>query len=154
MLWVKGSGGDLGAMDRLVSPRLSLARLGALEARFEAGDEDRLVGLCPFCSVNPGGADAIHRYAAARPPPLSPYRPCPSRRRDRAGRLQRRRSGGGGIWAGAVGWTPWQRPGFDLAFACASSCAARPDLRGVVMAGHGLICWGETAEDLLRQHDR
>src|SRR5271156_5337950 len=56
VLWVKGSGGDLGSIGLAGFARLSLARLEALEARFKGpADEDSLVGLYPFCSAVPGG---------------------------------------------------------------------------------------------------
>jgi rhamnulose-1-phosphate aldolase/alcohol dehydrogenase len=50
------------------------------------------------------------------------------------------------IWGDTVGWTPWLRPGFELALRLKAMVDAKPDLRGVIMAGHGLICWGETSE--------
>ena len=45
-----------------------------------------------------------------------------------------------------VGWLPWQRPGFELGLALRSLCADRPQLRGVVMGGHGLIAWGDDGD--------
>ncbi|MDK2762291.1 MAG: bifunctional rhamnulose-1-phosphate aldolase/short-chain dehydrogenase, partial [Sphingopyxis sp.] len=51
------------------------------------------------------------------------------------------------IWGGAVGWLPWQRPGFDLGLKLRDYVAANPGLRGVMLAGHGIICWADSAKD-------
>src|SRR5262249_14353509 len=50
------------------------------------------------------------------------------------------------IFESEVGWLAWQRPGFDLALRIRDAIRARPGLRGIVLAGHGIICWAETSE--------
>jgi rhamnulose-1-phosphate aldolase/alcohol dehydrogenase len=50
------------------------------------------------------------------------------------------------IWNGKVGWLPWKRPGFGLGLRLRDYVAANPGLRGVMLAGHGIICWGETSK--------
>ena len=50
------------------------------------------------------------------------------------------------IWKGKVGWLPWRRPGFELGLQIRDYVAAHPGLRGVMLAGHGIICWGDTSK--------
>src|SRR5258708_3290972 len=50
------------------------------------------------------------------------------------------------IFGDTVGWLPWKRPGFDLGVQLAAYVHARPGLRGVMLAGHGVICWGDTSK--------
>jgi rhamnulose-1-phosphate aldolase/alcohol dehydrogenase len=50
------------------------------------------------------------------------------------------------IWGGQVGWLPWKRPGFDLGLRLRDYVHKEPLLRGVMLAGHGIICWGQTAK--------
>ena len=50
------------------------------------------------------------------------------------------------IWKGAVGWLPWRRPGFELGVLIRDYLKANPGLRGVMLAGEGIICWGDTSK--------
>ncbi len=148
VLWVKGSGGDLGRIGAGGFARLSLSRLAALEARFAGpDDEDELVGLYPFCAVTPGGpTPSIDTPLHA----LLPFRHIDHVHPDAVIALAASSGGEAAvaeIWDGAVGWTPWLRPGMELALRLRELVRSRPDLRGVVMGGHGLISWGETARD-------
>ena len=136
--------------------RLYLDKLVALEPRFAGpADEDRMAGLYPYAAFEPGDAGALDRHAAARPPALRAHRPCAPGRFDRAGGRQRRRGGGAGDLrrhgrldpVAAARASNWR-------CGCAIWSRAKPDLRGVILAGHGLIGWGETVRGLLRQHAR
>src|SRR5581483_5951399 len=49
------------------------------------------------------------------------------------------------IWGGSVGWLPWKRPGFELGLRLRDYVARNEGLRGVMLAGHGIICWGDTS---------
>ncbi|MEM9964548.1 MAG: bifunctional rhamnulose-1-phosphate aldolase/short-chain dehydrogenase, partial [Asticcacaulis sp.] len=51
------------------------------------------------------------------------------------------------IYGDTVGWLAWQRPGFDLGLKLEALVAQKPDLRGIVLEGHGLFSWGETSKD-------
>jgi rhamnulose-1-phosphate aldolase/alcohol dehydrogenase len=51
------------------------------------------------------------------------------------------------IYGNTVGWLPWKRPGFDLGVQLKNYVQAHPELRGVMLAGHGVICWGDTAKE-------
>jgi rhamnulose-1-phosphate aldolase/alcohol dehydrogenase len=149
VLWVKGSGGDLRTAEREHFASLDLSRLAAQRERYERSDakglktplEDAMVeryrhavfganprassidtplhAFVPFRHVDHTHPDAIIAIAAA----------SEGRRLTEA------------IFGDEVGWLAWQRPGFDLGLRLAELCRRRPDLRGVVMGQHGLMCW-------------
>ena len=54
------------------------------------------------------------------------------------------------VFGGELGWLPWQRPGFDLGLRLRDAVRANPKIRGVVLAGHGLITWGDTSKACYR----
>ncbi|HEY1427377.1 MAG TPA: bifunctional rhamnulose-1-phosphate aldolase/short-chain dehydrogenase [Caulobacteraceae bacterium] len=147
VLWVKGSGGDLGAIRADGFARLRMAALDALAPRFRSpADEDLMPGLYPYAAVEPGGrAPSIDTPLHA----LLPFRHVDHVHPDAIIALAAARGGEAAtrqIWGGAVGWTPWLRPGFELALRLRALVDERPGLRGVIMAGHGLIAWGESSE--------
>src|SRR5580704_14738152 len=138
VLWVKGSGGVA---------RLRLATLGALETRFDGpADEDRMAGLYAHAAFEPGTrAPSIDTPLHA----LLPFAHIDHVHPDAVIALAAAAGGEAAardIYGDAVGWTPWLRPGFELALRLRALVADKPDLRGVIMAGHGLICWGDSAE--------
>ena len=100
VLWVKGSGGDLGSIKADGFSRLKMPTLDALRPRFKGpADEDLMPGLYPYAAIEPGGRAPSDRYAAPRPVALRPRRSRAPGRADRAGRRQHRRSGGAGdLW--------------------------------------------------------
>jgi len=147
VLWVKGSGGDLGSIAAGGFARLRLETLDAMRPRFRSpADEDVLPGLYPYAAVEPGGrAPSIDTPLHA----LLPFAHTDHVHPDAVIALAAARDGEAAtreIYGEAVGWTPWLRPGYELALRLRALVDAKPDLRGVVMAGHGLIAWGETAE--------
>jgi len=146
VLWVKGSGGDLGSMKLDGFATLYLDRLLQLEALYRGvGNEDGMVDLLPHCTFN------HNSRAASIDTPLHgllPYPHIDHVHPDAVIALAASSSGESAsreIWRGAVGWLPWQRPGFDLGLRLRDYVADHMGLRGVVLAGHGLICWGETS---------
>ena len=54
------------------------------------------------------------------------------------------------IYGGELGFLPWQRPGFDLGLKLGAMAEANPNLKGVVLGGHGLFTWGPTSKDCYR----
>ena len=147
VLWVKGSGGDLGSIAPAGFARLRLETLRALEARFGGpADEDAMAGLYAYAAFEPGTrAPSIDTPLHA----LLPFRHIDHVHPDAVIALAASSGGEAAareIWGDAVGWTPWLRPGFELALRLRALVQAKPDLRGVIMAGHGLICWGDSAE--------
>src|SRR5579872_1906000 len=146
VLWVKGSGGDLGSINAAGFSKLHLERLAAMEASFRGpDDEDRMASLYPYAAFEPGTrAPSIDTPLHA----LLPFRHIDHVHPDAVIALAA--SSGGqaatqAIYGGEVGWTPWLRPGFQLALRLRDLVQVRPALRGVIMAGHGLISWGDTA---------
>lgn len=147
VLWVKGSGGDIGSMKLDGFSTLYQDKLLGLEKLYRGPEhEDEMVGYLPHCTF------ALNPRAASIDTPLHSYLPfahvdhvhpdaiialAASSEGEAATRA---------IWGGAVGWLPWQRPGFDLGLKLRDHVAANPGLRGVMLAGHGIICWGDSAK--------
>ena len=147
VLWVKGSGGDLGSIKAGGFSRLYLSKLRELEPRFSSrADEDRLAELYAYTAFEPGTrAPSIDTPLHA----LLPFKHIDHVHPDALIALAAASNGEAvarEIYGDTVGWTPWLRPGFELALRLRDLVRAKPDLRGIVLAGHGLICWGETSE--------
>ena len=147
VLWVKGSGGDLGSIASGGFARLRLETMRALEPRFGGpADEDRMAGLYAHAAFAPGTrAPSIDTPLHA----LLPFAHIDHVHPDAVIALAASAGGEAAakeIYGDAVGWTPWLRPGFELALRLKALVVAKPGLRGVIMAGHGLISWGDTAK--------
>ena len=147
VLAVKGSGGDLGTLTAAGVALLDLDRLLALEARWDAGaTESDMVALYEQCRFGPPGATpSIDTPLHALLPPAHIDHVHPDAVIALAtaadGRALTER-----CFGGDVGWLDWLRPGFELGVALRDLYDARPGLRGAVLGGHGLICWGDTTE--------
>ena len=147
VLWVKGSGGDLGSIAAEGFSRLHLSKLEALEPHFRGPpDEERLAELYAYAAFEPGArAPSIDTPLHA----LLPFRHIDHVHPDAIIALATTSAGQSAvksIFGDDVGWTPWLRPGFELALRLRRMVRERPALRAVVLAGHGLISWGETSE--------
>lgn len=147
VLWVKGSGGDMGSMKLDGFATLYLDRLLALEKLYRGEEhEDEMVDYLPHCTFN------LNQRAASIDTPLHTYLDFAHIDHVHPDALIALAASSNGeqatreIWQGAVGWLPWKRPGFELALWLRDLVAKEPDLRGVVLAGHGLICWGDTSK--------
>ncbi|MFD0849118.1 bifunctional rhamnulose-1-phosphate aldolase/short-chain dehydrogenase [Sphingosinicella xenopeptidilytica] len=146
VLWVKGSGGDIGSMKRDGFATLYLDRLLGLEALYRGREhEDEMVGYLPHCTF------ALNPRAASIDTPLHAYLPFAHVDHVHPDALIALAASSNGeaatreIWGGRIGWLPWKRPGFALGLQLRDLVQASPDLEGVVLAGHGLICWGDDA---------
>jgi rhamnulose-1-phosphate aldolase/alcohol dehydrogenase len=146
VLWVKGSGGDIGSMKLDGFSTLYLNRLLGLEKLYRGvALEDEMVGYLPHCTFN------LNPRAASIDTPLHGYLPFAHVDHVHPDAIIALAAAAGGeaatreIWGGTVGWLPWKRPGFDLGLRLRDLVAANPDLRAVMLAGHGIICWGDTA---------
>ena len=150
-MWVKGSGGDLGSMDLSGFAKLYQDKVVALESRFRGREhEDEMVPLFDYCAF------AGSARAASIDTPLHAFLPfahidhvhpdsviaIAAARHSEA--LTRE------VFGGELGWIPWQRPGFDLGLRLRDAVRANPKIRGVVLAGHGLITWGDTSKACYR----
>ena len=146
VLWVKGSGGDIGSMKLDGLSTLYLDKLLSLEKLYRGAEqEDEMVGYLPHCTFN------LNPRAASIDTPLHGYLPFAHIDHVHPDAIIALAASKGGetatqeIWKGKVGWLPWRRPGFELGLRLRDLLAANPGLRGVMLAGHGIICWGESS---------
>lgn len=146
VMWVKGSGGDIGTLKRNGIAGLYTSKLHALKNVYRGLEfEDEIVplyyhclydldssapsidtalhGLLPFKHIDHLHPDALIAVAAAK---------------DSRAITQE-------IWGDTMGWLPWQRPGFDLGIQLEKCVKENPGIRGIVLGGHGLFTWGETS---------
>lgn len=146
VLWVKGSGGDIGSMKLDGFATLYLDKLLGLESRYRGVDfEDEMVGYLPHCTFN------LNARAASIDTPLHAYLPYPHVDHVHPDAIIALAASSAGkaatdaIWGGAIGWLPWKRPGFELGLQLRRLVTEQPGLRGAMLEGHGIICWGDTA---------
>jgi rhamnulose-1-phosphate aldolase/alcohol dehydrogenase len=148
VLWVKGSGGDLGSMKADGFATLYLDRVYGLERLYRGlAYEDEMVGLLPHCTfgLNPRPASIdtpLHAFIPFKHVDhLHPDAVVAIAATVESEALTEE------IYKGEVGWIGWQRPGFDLGLRIGEAVRAHPHWRGLVLEGHGLFCWGDTARD-------
>ena len=151
VLWVKGSGGDLGSMGVGDFATLYQEKLLALEDRYRGlAHEDEMVGYLPHCvfGANPRPASIdtpLHAFL--------PFRHVDHVHPDAVIAIAAARASEAlteEVFGAEMGWLPWQRPGSGLGLRLRDLVAEGPGLRGVILAGHGLFTWGETAQACYR----
>ncbi len=148
VMWVKGSGGDIGTLTRQGIAGLYTKRLRALKNVYRGLKyEDEIVplyyhclydlesrapsidtalhGLLPFKHIDHLHPDALIAVAAAKD----------------SQKITKE------IWGDTMGWVPWQRPGFDLGLQLEKCLNDNPGIRGIVLGGHGLFTWGDTSKE-------
>ncbi len=148
VLWVKGSGGDIGSMKLDGFATLYMDRLESLKGLYKSLDqEDAMVhalnhcifnlnarapsidtclhGYVPKLHVDHVHSDAVIAIAAAKD----------------SEKLTR------DVFGDEIGYLPWQRPGIDLGIKLGKMATENPKLVGVVLGSHGLFTWAETAKD-------
>ena len=146
VMWVKGSGGDIGTLNRAGIAGLYTSRLRDLKKVYKGlHDEDRMVGLfnhciydldskapsidtplhglLPFAHIDHLHPDALIAVAAAKDSEQVTKE----------------------IWGDTMGWVPWQKPGFDLGLQLEKCLEDNPGIRGIVLGSHGLFTWGDTS---------
>lgn len=147
VLWVKGSGGDLGSMKLDGLSTLYMDKLRALQPLYRGlAFEDEMVAYLPHCTFN------LNPRVASIDTPLHaalPYRHVDHMHPDAviaiaamADSEQITRE----VFQGSVGWMRWLRPGFELGQQLGEHVRRHPGLRGIVLGGHGLFSWGDTAK--------
>lgn len=146
VLWVKGSGGDLGSMKLDGFATLYQDRLLSLESLYRGpAHEDEMVGYLAHCTFN------LNARAASIDTPLHGYLHFAHIDHVHPDAIIALAASSNGeattreIWGGAVGWLSWKRPGFDLGVRLRDLVRQHKGLRGVMLAGHGVICWGDTS---------
>ncbi len=146
VMWVKGSGGDIGTLTRQGIAGLYTKRLRDLKNVYRGIEhEDEIVplyyhclydldsrapsidtalhGLLPFKHIDHLHPDALISIAAAKDSQAITKE----------------------IWGDKMGWVPWQRPGFDLGLQLEKCLNDNPTIKGIVLGGHGLFTWGDTS---------
>jgi rhamnulose-1-phosphate aldolase/alcohol dehydrogenase len=147
VLWVKGSGGDIGSMKLEGFSTLYQTKLLGLEAHYSGpADDDKMVGYLPHCTFN------LNTRAASIDTPLHSLLPFAHVDHVHPDAIIALAASSGGeaatreIWGGKIGWLPWKRPGYTLGVQLRDYVAANPQVEGVMLAGHGIICWADSAK--------
>jgi rhamnulose-1-phosphate aldolase/alcohol dehydrogenase len=152
VLWVKGSGGDLGSMKRDGFATLYLDKLESLKKLYRGLEhEDEMVGYLAHCTFN------MNPRAASIDTPLHAF--IPKRHVDHMhpdaviaiAASANSRQLTSDVFGAEIGWLPWQRPGFDLGLKLGEMAVKNPALKGIVLAGHGLFTWGDTSQECYEQ---
>ncbi|MEV5709599.1 bifunctional aldolase/short-chain dehydrogenase [Actinoallomurus sp. NPDC052274] len=148
LMWVKGSGGDLGTLKESGLAVLRLDRLRALVNVYPGVErEDEMVAAFDFCLHGKGGAapsidTAMHGLVdAAHVDHLHPDSGIAIATAADGEELTRR------IFGDRVVWVPWRRPGFQLGLDIAAIKNDNPQAIGCVLGGHGVTAWGATSEE-------
>jgi rhamnulose-1-phosphate aldolase/alcohol dehydrogenase len=146
VMWVKGSGGDIGTLTKKGCANLYVDRLHALKNRYRGLEfEDEMVGLFDHCLFDPKcAAPSIDTPLHG----LLPFKHIDHLHPDALIAIAASRNGEAimhQIWGDQLAWLPWQRPGFDLGLKLEETVRNNPNLRGVILGGHGLFTWGETS---------
>ncbi len=147
VLWVKGSGGDLGSIKLDGFSTLYMSKLNALKGRYRGlALEDEMVAYLPHCTfnLNPRAASIdtpLHAYIDRKhvdhmhPDSVIAIAAC----KNSEALTQK-------IFEGELGWLPWQRPGYDLGLKLEALSQSQPQLKGIILEGHGLFTWGDSAK--------
>ena len=146
VMWIKGSGGDIGTLKKSGLAALYVERLRSLKNVYRGIEfEDEMVelfnhsifdlnskapsidtplhGFLPFKHIDHLHPDAAIAIAAAKDGEIITKE----------------------LFGGTIGWVDWQRPGFDLGLQLKACLDASPNIRGIMLGSHGLFTWGDTA---------
>ena len=146
VMWVKGSGGDLGTLQKNGLAALYTNRLYSLKNIYRGiAHEDEMVGLFNHCifdlsSKAPSIDTPLHAFL--------PFRHIDHLHPDAAIAIAAAKDGRKiteEIFGGKIGWVEWQRPGFDLGLKLKACLDDHPGIRGIMLGSHGLFTWGDTA---------
>lgn len=146
VMWVKGSGGDLGTLKRSGLAALYVDRLRSLENIYQGIDqEDQMVELFNHCiydlqSKAPSIDTPLHGFL--------PFKHIDHLHPDAAIAIAAAKDGKmivEELFEGTMGWVDWQRPGFDLGLQLRDCLNQNPGIRGIMLGSHGLFTWGDTA---------
>ncbi|MEJ6387918.1 bifunctional rhamnulose-1-phosphate aldolase/short-chain dehydrogenase [Gymnodinialimonas ulvae] len=147
VLWVKGSGGDVGSIKIDGFATLYMEKLRALKGIYRGVDfEDEMVGYLPHCTFN------LNARAASIDTPLHAYVPrahvdhmhpdaiiaIAAAKDSKALTAE--------IFGDEIGWLPWKKPGYELGLWLEKFCVENPDAKGVVLESHGLFTWDDDAQ--------
>ncbi len=146
VMWVKGSGGDLGTMQKNGLAALYVDRLRSLKNRYRGlAHEDEMVELFNHCiydlaSKAPSIDTALHGFL--------PFKHIDHLHPDAAIAIAAAKDGEKitkELFGGKIGWVSWQKPGFDLGLQLKDCLDKNPGIIGIMLGSHGLFTWGDTA---------
>ncbi|WP_299923745.1 bifunctional rhamnulose-1-phosphate aldolase/short-chain dehydrogenase [uncultured Pelagimonas sp.] len=147
VLWVKGSGGDVGSIKMDGFSTLYMDKLRALKTMYRGvAFEDEMVGYLPHCTFN------LNPRAASIDTPLHAYVPkkhvdhmhpdaiiAIAASKDSKAMTKE-------IFGDDIGWLPWKKPGYELGLWLEKFCLDNPNAKGVVLESHGLFTWDDDAK--------
>lgn len=148
VLWVKGSGGDIGSMKMDGFSTLYMDKVQALKGLYRGvAHEDEMVAYLPHCTFN------LNPRAASIDTPLHAY--VPRRHVDHVhsdaiialAASVNSRELTAQVFGDDIGWLPWKRPGFELGLWLEKLATENPQMRGAVLESHGLFTWADDAKD-------
>ena len=148
VMWIKGSGGDIGTLKRNGLAGLHLERLHNLKKRYRGLEhEDEMVVLFNHCifdldSKAPSIDTPLHAFL--------PFDHIDHLHPDAIIAIAAAKDGEKimkSLWGDKMAWIPWQRPGFDLALKLEKAYEENPGIEGIILGGHGLFTWGDTAKE-------
>src|SRR5688572_1725620 len=146
VMWIKGSGGDLGTLKKSGLAALYVDRLNSLKKVYRGlAHEDEMVELFNHCifdlnSKAPSNDTPLHGFL--------PFRHIDHLHPDAAIAIAASKDGKKiteELFGGTIGWVDWQRPGFDLGLKLKACLDENPGIRGIMLGSHGLFTWGDTA---------
>ena len=148
VLWVKGSGGDIGSIRMDGFATLYMDKLNSLRLLYRGVEyEDEMVGYLPHCTFK------LNPRAASIDTPLHAYVPRKHVDHVHADAIiaiaasKNSKDLTQEIFGARIGWLPWKRPGYELGLWLEKFCLENPDADGVVLESHGLFTWADTAKD-------
>jgi rhamnulose-1-phosphate aldolase/alcohol dehydrogenase len=146
VMWIKGSGGDLGTLKKSGLAALYVDRLRNLKNVYRGLEyEDEMVQLFNYCLFD------FASKAASIDTPLHaflPFRHIDHLHPDAVIAIAASKDGEKitkDLFEGAIGWVKWQRPGFDLGLKLKQYLNENPNIRGIILGSHGLFTWGDTS---------
>jgi len=146
VMWIKGSGGDIGTLKRNGLAALYVDRLRSLKKIYRGLDqEDEMVELFNHCIYD------LNSKAPSIDTPLHgflPFKHIDHLHPDAAIAIAAAKDGKQitqELFNGTIGWVDWQKPGFDLGLQLKACLDENPGIRGIMLGSHGLFTWGDTA---------
>jgi rhamnulose-1-phosphate aldolase/alcohol dehydrogenase len=146
VMWIKGSGGDIGTLKKSGLAALYVDRLRSLKNVYRGLEfEDEMVELFNHCIYD------LNSKAPSIDTPLHgflPFKHIDHLHPDAAIAIAAAKDGRRitqELFSGTIGWVDWQRPGFDLGLKLKECLDNNPGIRGIMLGSHGLFTWGDTA---------
>lgn len=148
VLWVKGSGGDIGSIRMDGFSTLYMDKLRALKGKYRGpAHEDEMVGYLPHCTFG------LNPRAASIDTPLHAY--VPRKHVDHVhsdaiiaiAASVNSKELTAEIFGDEIGWLPWKKPGYELGLWLEKLASENPGMRGAVLESHGLFTWADDARD-------